>query len=357
MKKNLLIIPAFFLTLAACEPSRPVKGSAPPEAVEYDSTDRTNDFYDNEPTFRLAGPDTIRIGGEVDQPVEISLADFVPRSVIVKETRIEADEIRFTGAYRYDGISLYDILDRIRVVKKNAVEFKPVIDQYVVVYGAAGDSAVISWGELYYPVQRHQILIATSVMRIVPSKSKDQWPLPEKTRLIVGSDLVTARNISEPVRVEVRSLHTVFKVTRDIRMWAPEMVVSGVTAEPFVMRAIPEAIQDETVKQVFYGRGKGIHGITRFQGAYLKDLFLDRIPVTAERIMNGLFVIAAVDGYRCAMTYSELMNRNDNAEVMLIDENNYEEAGKFSCLFVADFFSDRAIKSITEIRMVQGNGK
>jgi len=356
MKKYLLIIPAFLLTLVACEPSRPVKEIAPAHADAYDSTDQTNDFYDNEQVFSLTGSHTITITGEVDQPVAVSLTDFVPRSVIVKETKIEDGEIRFIGAYRYEGISLYDILDRIKVVKKNAAEFKPIIDQYVVVYGAAGDSVVISWGELYYPVQRHQILIANGVMRIVPSKSKDQWPLPEKTRLIVGSDLVTGRNISEPVKIVVRSLNTVFKVDRNIQMWAPEMVVAGVSDKPLVLNSIPENIQHETFKQVFYGRGKGIHGITPFNGIYLKELFLDKVPVTSERIRNGLLVIAGVDGYRCAMTYSELMNRNDNAEVMLIDENNYEKAGKFSCLFAADFFSDRAIKSITEIRMIQGNG-
>ncbi|MFH0760498.1 MAG: hypothetical protein V2A67_03215 [Bacteroidota bacterium] len=356
MKKDLLTLFAFFLALAACESSHPVKDTVLTQAAAYDSTDQTNDFYDNEPVFGLTGSNTIGISGEVAQPVEVSLTDFVPRSVVVKETRIENGEIRFTGAYRYEGISLYDIVNKVKVVKKNAAEFKPIIDQYVVVYGAAGDSVTISWGELYYPVQRHQILIANKVMRIVPSKSKDQWPLPEKTRLIVGSDLLTGRNISEPVRIVVRSLNTVFNVDRDIKMWAPEMVISGVSNELYVLNAIPESIQHESVKQVFYGRGKGIHGITLFNGIYLKELFLDKVPVSAERIMNGLFVIAAVDGYRCAMTYSELMNRNDNEEVMLIGGNNYEKAGKFSCLFAADFFSDRAIKSITEIRMVQGNG-
>jgi len=353
----LLLVPACFLALVACEPNRPAKGRPPAQAFAVDSTDQTNDFYDNEPLFSLSGSHTITISGEVDQPIEISLTDFVPRSIIVKETSIGDGEIRFTGAYRYDGISLYDILDRVKVVKKNEALFEPIVDQYVVVYGAAGDSAVISWGELYYPVQRHQMLIANRVMRIVPSKSKDQWPLPEKTRLIIGSDLVTERNISEPVRIVVRSLNTVFTVDRNIKMWAPEMRVTGVSGTPYILNAIPENIHRETFNQVFYGRGRGIHGITLFKGIYLKDLLASQVPVTSERIRSGLFVIAGVDGYRCAVTYSELMNRNDNAEVLLIDENNYENAGKFSCLFGADFFSDRAIKSITEIRMVQGNVK
>lgn len=47
------------------------------------------------------------------------------------------------------------------------------------------------------------------------------------------------------------------------------------------------------------------------------------------------------------------MNRCDGEGVILIDQDNYEGAGRFSCLFTADYFSDRAMKSITDIRLIQ----
>jgi hypothetical protein len=71
-------------------------------------------------------------------------------------------------------------------------------------------------------------------------------------------------------------------------------------------------------------------------------------------IRNGLFAIAGVDGYRCAASYSEILNRNDGAAVLVQNRGEGKDGGKFSCLFTADFFSDRAIKSIAEIRLVQG---
>ncbi len=342
------------LILQACQNSKKTADkSFNRQVASYDSIGWTNDFFDNEPTFELAGPQVIVIEGEVGAAVSIDLKSLPQRSLIIKETQLRDGEAVFTGAYRYDGASLFDILKGVKVQKKNTEEFNPVIDQYVVIYGASGDSVVFSWGEIYYPVQLHQILIAVNVSRIVPSKSKNQWPLPETTRIIAGNDLVTERNISEPDKIIIRSVGISYKVDRSVKLWAPEMVLTGFDNHPVVLSKLPPGLQMQNLDQVFYGRGMGIHGITQFRGAWLKDLLVDKLPVTSDRIKSGLFVIAAVDGYRCSMTYSELMNRNDQAGVILMDENNFEQAGKFSCVFGADFFSDRAIKAITEIRVVQ----
>lgn len=354
MKINFLNIIWIVSIITSCTPSKPPVMQVGEGVANYDSTDQTNDFYDNEPIVNLPGSKVVEISGEVAQPVTVTLSTLPVRSVIVKETRIEQGEIRFTGAYRYDGISLYDLLNQVKVIKKNAADFKPVIDQYVVVYNAAGDSVVFSWGELFYPVQRHQILIANQVMRIVPGKTKDKWPLPVISRIIVGSDLITERNISDPVKIVVRSMNVNYKVDRLVKLWAPEMTIEGVDNKSYILKELPAGLIRYEFKHVFYGRGMGIHGITQTKGVYLKDLFSADLPADVDLIRNGLFAVAGLDGYRCAVTWSELMNRNDNAEVMIMDENNYEGAGKFSCLITADFFSDRAIKSISEIRLVQG---
>jgi hypothetical protein len=191
-------------------------------------------------------------------------------------------------------------------------------------------------------------------MRIVPSKTKDLWPLPDKARLVVGSDLITERNITDPIRIAVRSVSISYPVDRSIKMWSPQIKTEGFPSSHPILEELPSDLVDRSFEQVFYGRGMGIHGITKTRGVYLKELFSDDLKPDRNLIRHGLFVIAAIDGYRCSMTYSELMNRNDNAEVMIMDEDNYEGAGRFSCLFTADFFSDRAIKSMTEIRLLQG---
>ena len=273
MKIRLLSFLMVIGVLTSCNPSQPpVKALDQPIAV-YDSTDRTNDFYDNEPIVDLPGSDEIEISGEVAENQSVKLSELPVRSLIVKETRIENGEIAFTGAYRYDGVSLYDILNRVKVVKKNAKEFNPIIDQYAVVYNAAGDSVVFSWGEIYYPVQPHQIIIATHVVRIVPTKSKDKWPLPASKKIIAGTDLITERNIMDPVKIVIRSLNVNYKVDRNIKLWAPELIIEGKDKQSVKLKELPSGLSAEEFDHVFYGRGMGIHGITLTKGVFLKDLF------------------------------------------------------------------------------------
>ncbi len=87
----------------------------------------------------------------------------------------------FIGAYRYDGYSLFDILNDRILKKKNKEEFSPIIDLYVEIENAKGEKVVLSWGEIYYPNFLHNSIIATDVMRIVPSKTKELWPLPSES--------------------------------------------------------------------------------------------------------------------------------------------------------------------------------
>ncbi len=179
-------------------------------------TAQTNDFYDDAPTVRLKGSKKILVTGEVAKEMTVDLDKLPLRSLTVKETALKDGSVSFTGAYRYDGYSLYDILDGIVIKKKNETEFPPIIDLYVEVSNEAGESVTFSWGEIYYPVERHRIIIATSVARIVPSKSKDLWPLPQETKVVAGNDLITARNISNPVRITVKSLDSKYAINKDI---------------------------------------------------------------------------------------------------------------------------------------------
>ncbi len=42
-------------------------------------------------------------------------------------------------------------------------------------------------------------------MRIVPSKTKELWTLPENSQIVCGSDLITERNIKNPSKITVKS--------------------------------------------------------------------------------------------------------------------------------------------------------
>ncbi|BDX36833.1 hypothetical protein CYCD_01880 [Tenuifilaceae bacterium CYCD] len=315
-----------------------------------DSLEQTNNFYDNEPTQQLPMV-ALYVDGEVANPDTVNFAKLPIHSVIVKEALLNTDGTnKFIGAYRYGGYSLFDILNTIKVNKKNADVFPPIIDLYIEVSNDAGEKVVFSWGELYYPNNLHKIIIASSVMRIVPSKTKDLWPLPTTSRLVVGNDLLTERNISNPTKITVRSLDASFKIDKDLKpLFCEKVKLVNIDGKEGAL-SISKALSPVTFNTIFYGRGRGIHSTTPFTGYYLKDILASTYPISRENIQRGIFTIAGLDGYRMSVTYSELFNRNDQQDFLLIDDPKNMEGGRYKLFPACDFFSDRAIKVLSEIR-------
>lgn len=348
MKKHTLSalaisIAVLFTACTTATDQKDVKNSTP----TVDKTDATNDFYDNE-TTHLLPLEMIVVDGETSGTFEIKLDELPLRSVIVKETRWTPDSNKFVGAYRYDGPSLFDILNECPLMKKNAEDFNPIIDSYVEISNDKGEKVVFSWGEIFYPIHRHEIIIGTQVMHIVPSKSKDMWPLPEEARIIVGADLLTERNISNPTKITIKSLDKYFEVNRELDpMFAESFGVYNNDKELYRVSEMPEGIQ-VSYPNIFYGRGRGIHAVTPFTGIMLKDMLRKDFPTTPEAIRTGMFTLSAADGYRGAFTYSEVMNRNDQSE-FLLTLNSIVDGGKFLIYPAPDFFSDRALKSLNGI--------
>lgn len=316
-----------------------------------DTEDKTNDFYDNAATVNLPVP-TVEIAGEVANPGKVDFSKLLLRSVIVKETILKEGKDSFVGAYRYDGYSLYDILNNTIVKKKLEAEFGSMIDVWVEIENNKGEKVTVSWGEIYYPSNRNNVIIATKVARIVPSKTKDLWPLPTESRLIVGSDLITERNISSPVKISVCSFSKSIPVNKEMASaFSPVINVFKDEVITDSIKKYPTNLPMQDYHTVFYGRGKGIHGIKDFKGVMLKDVLTKYAELNKKNLQTMMIAVIAKDGFRCVYTFSELFNRNDFAEVLLIDRGTDEKFGAFSVFPAPDYFSDRAVKAINEIRI------
>ncbi|MEE4260366.1 MAG: hypothetical protein V2I62_11430 [Bacteroidales bacterium] len=348
MKKSYTFILAIFVIAItyACTQKK-ASESAQNLSNVADTNDATNDFYDNENTHFLP-LEKIIVDGETNGQIEIDLTNLPLHSVIVKETAWTADSNKFIGAYRYNGSSLYDILNQVPLLKKNAEQFNPIIDAYVEIRNNSGEKVVFSWGEIFYPIHRHEIIIATQVMQIVPSKTKEYWALPNDARIVAAADLITERNISNPAKITIRSLDKQFEVIRELDPMFSESV--GIFNNEKEVARISEMPEGPMVNypNIFYGRGRGIHAVTPFTGTLLNSQLIEYFTLNREALRTGMFTISAADGYRAAFTYSELMNRNDQSEVLLIDKGD-SDGGRFIIYPSADFFSDRAIKSINGI--------
>lgn len=316
-----------------------------------DARAQTNDFYDDAETVKLNMP-VVEVLGEIANPGTIAFEGLPLRSVIVKETLLTDGKDKFIGSYRYDGYSLYDILNQAILKKKNEVDFPPIIDLYVEVENKSGEKVVFSWGELYYPIHRHEILIASQVARIVPSKTKELWPLPVDSRIVVASDLLTHRNITNPTKITVRSYTGEYNIVKGLSpMYSKSFTIGNESKQITEISTIPEKLDVYTFPSVFYGRGRGIHGTTPFTGIMLKELLAEYVVVNASNLKTGLIIIAGKDGYHAVFSVSEVMNRNDQAEFLVIPVEKESDGGVFMVYPAADFFSDRAIKSVESIRI------
>lgn len=347
--KNLTVLFIVTMLISACNSVETEKTTTQNEINTPDTADVTNNFYDNTETYNLPVGE-IYIDGEISNPGEVDLSSLPVRSVIVKETLLDSSgSDRFIGAYRYDGYSLFDILNKAIIEKKNAKEFNPIIDMFVEVTNSLGNKAIFSWGEIFYPNALHRIIIAGSVSRIVPSKSKDIWPLPGEAKIVAANDLVTERNISSPVRITIKSFPRTFNVNRGISpLYSDSFSLYNGENQIATLSPVSEP-ENVTYSTIFYGRGKGIHSTSPFYGMLLKDMIQKYYPLSRENLLTGLFSIAGKDGYRCAVTYSELFNRNDQQEFLLVRSEKNEDGGLFRIFPAADFFSDRAVKSLSEI--------
>lgn len=353
--KNILLLLSVVFILIRCESSTKtdkLQMEAIQAGIVPDTNEITNNFYDNTITYNLP-INRIEVTGEVENPGFIDLLSLTKRSLIVKETLLNsAGGNNFVGAYRYDGYSLFDILNGFILKKKNADEFNQIIDVYVEIENDKGEKAVFSWGEIFYPNDLHKIIIAGSVSRIVPSKADDLWPIPAESRLVAANDLITERNISNPVRIKVISYPKSFRVLRNLYpMYSKKIKIFEDDNIKGEISAIPAGMNIDTINIIFYGRGKGIHSTLPFSGVLLKDLIKNYYPLSKENIKTGIVCIVGKDGYRSVLSYSELFNRNDSQEFLLVPSEREEDGGLFRIIVASDFFSDRAIKSITEIHL------
>lgn len=310
-----------------------------------------NDFFDNLPLQEL-GPVKLELRGEIASPGPVSLSTLPLHAVIVREGVLRDGEPFFAGAFRYEGCSLFDILREVTLQKKNAAEFNLPLDLLVRVEGRNGQQAVFSWGEIFYAAVPHRILVAVRASAINPTKAKMNWKTPTAPRLVCATDLFCQRLVEEPTTITVFSAPRSFTVRRDLRpLYSSTVHIFGGDRPAPVgeVKRLPKTAEPRSVPVFFYGRGMGFHGFETFHGARLADVL--RADFAAEKmdLRNAYLVVAAPDGYRAALSASEVFNRNDGADILLIDRGVDADGGRFSLYPAADFFSDRALKAVAQI--------
>lgn len=355
----------------------------------------SNNFFNQEPSVTLEGSKYITIDGEVESKTTIKLSKLPLRSITVKEARLSENrfkgsiindksfvkqiptkenpaplapngapsindgEIDFYGTFRYDGYALCDILSDIKVDKKSKEDFWPPVDLYIEVRNDAGDVAAFSWGELFYSANMYSIIIAKRATRVLTGKTGELWAYPSQTQIVVSSDLFSERNIPNPTSITIRSLKGNYTVNRDKSVYEKQPSFFTIASEGDTLAKINDIREELPVVSypiIYYGHGMGYKGENTFTGQMLRDYITPYISKKNSHLLReGMLSISAIDGYRASFSLSEIINRNDQREVLLMHGQGKEiEEGRggWSVYGGCDGFADRSIKGLTEIRLI-----
>ena len=305
-----------------------------------------NDPYDNARAVKLKGKMPY-VSGEILNPGQAYMDKLMHRTVVVKEyfPAKRNGTLEFRGAFQYTGYSLSDIVKDYVVSKYNKSEFGLNTDVFVIVENDRGDKAVFSWGELFFTAHNHDIILATEVQPIFPTSGDEKWPLPEKIRLVASNDFITVRNIDQPSKIIIRSFPASFPGSKGLRpLFSPAIEINGPGNKTTV---IDNSRTDKGLKVsqqiVFFGMHKGLRGISSYTGVPLAEVLRQKFSFANDDLATGLIAIGAKDAYRIVFSLSEILNRSDMAEVILLDEPD-DEDGRFIVHPGIDFFADRHLK-------------
>jgi hypothetical protein len=295
----------------------------------------------------------LEVAGEVRKPGQVDLGNHYMREVFIKESLYdETSGINFIGAYRYRGYSLFDLLHPFNQEKKNADEFRPAIDLYVVIENAKGETVVFSWSEIFHTNNPHQIIIAAEAAPIVPYRREVEYETGEYWKVVAANDLFAWRVLENPVKITVKSFDKKsYPINRNLDpLYSKGIDVIMNNKHKTHIKPVDDKSTFTRYYSSFYGMGMGYHEAAFFEGPLLKNMLHDNFkPFDMEWNRHGLVCFASADGYRAVFSYSELFNRTDQVSPILAIPDNPENGGYYRIFHPAEFYADRSVKSVMEM--------
>ncbi len=308
----------------------------------------SNSFFEQGPGKEYALK-TVYVGGEVENPGTVELASLPVRDLAVKELGFAEGKPQFKGAYFFSGYSLYDIL-KAKPVKKAGGDFHPEVDLFVVVENDKGDKAVFSWGEIYYARNNFNALIYKSARSITTGRKHD-WPLPEESRLVCSDDLYNTRFIANPSKITVRSAPGDYPGEKHADAYTEKFkIVSG--GKTGTIKDLEKLAGKRAFVYTGYGHGSGYKSLKSGEGFIFKDILAKTAGIAPQDSGSALVVVSAGDAYRAAFSLSEIINRGDNADLLLLEKGK-DDGGRFALYSAPDFFVDRNVSSVAKVEILK----
>jgi DMSO/TMAO reductase YedYZ molybdopterin-dependent catalytic subunit len=138
----------------------------------------------------------------------------------------------------------------------------------------------------------------------------------------------------------------------------PTIIGPDGKAHSFVLEDY-QKLPRQKVEDVGIGIGRGYRGAGVWEGPPMKELLRFLLPNDSIDPRDTYVLVTGADGYRASFSGAEVFNRSAEKCVLLIDRKNGEALGKGSGLYTAiqrsDFFVDRNVRMVAEIRLIVGN--
>jgi hypothetical protein len=316
-------------------------------------SDGNSHFHQTEEKSLLTGE--LQVTGEVERPGSVNLNNHYTREVIIKQAVFDQGT-KFTGAFRYRGYSLFDILHPFIQQKKNAEEFRPATDLYITIENNLGEIVVFSWSEIFHTSILHQVLIASEVAPIVPYRQEVDYETGTNWKVVCATDLYSYRFLENPVRIEVKSFDKrTYLIDRESEnLYSPSVNVLFDNGGNFTIEKEERRDDETSYFTTFYGMGMGYHESNIFKGPVLNKFMEGQVDMYDKQWNGrGLVCFAGIDGYRAVYSFSELFNRLDQVMPILAISDNIEKEGYFRIFHPSSFYADRSVKSLSEIYLFQ----
>lgn len=318
----------------------------------------------------------------VDQAVAASAA----RST--EKIRLARPDGQYRATVEASGPSLWSLLDKAGVEKKTPDGFNRPIDMLIVVKGRQGQEALFSIGELQMGLEGSRVLLADRLRLVIPHHHDEIPPLdepdgwmevtaraafaapegcvschaekkvpavdiPRGVCLVAAGDPWPPRFVEDVVEVSVRQVGaTVPAQMKKGAKGGPTVSLtrldgSGVALHPAALAALGQA----SFADASFGMGRGFHGIHTWTGVPLARVVAAQVPAGTDLDRVWVLVTAA-DGYRTVLSGRELFAGARDALLATTEDGQpLGERGPMRLVVPADFYVDRSVHSVQEIRL------
>jgi hypothetical protein len=297
----------------------------------------------------------LSIRGEVEKPGPVDLTQLPLRSATFIEINAHGRN-EFLGEYLVRGYSLHDILSIKKIKKVPANTFASPADLYITVESADGyNKAVFSWGEIFNN-DSHDILVTQSIQGVNPVSSKTIW-LPKVPRLICTADRLNARFVDRPSRITVTSFHKTIPKETNGNAYSPGFTFTMNFESPTIITDINDSIGKNKYLDGGAVQEIGPNGIQNLPAYRLKDVILAQYPLISAslpvNLRRWIVMIHSKEGYRSIFSLSEILNRNDRRDSMLLDRKDDPVNGRYVLIPASDSISSREVRSIDRIELIE----